>query len=194
MALPPNCDVIMLHRDLARAPQDALPTGYRLRPYAAGDVATWVRLQQAAEPYFLPTAENFAASMPGDTAALAARVRFLVEPSGADIGTITAWHGTLEEGREIGQIHWVAIVPEAQGSGLAKPMLAAACALLRQHHHTSAFLETNTRRLPALNLYLRAGFAPYPRDAAERDAWRAVAPLLRYPVEVSSVPTRREGR
>jgi ribosomal protein S18 acetylase RimI-like enzyme len=182
--MPPNVDVIMVHRDLARVPQETPPDGYRMRPYAPGDVETWVRIQQAAEPYIVPTADDFARSMPGDTAALAARVRFLVDPFGADIGTITAWHGALEDGRAIGQIHWVAIVPEAQGRGLAKPMLGAACALLRQHDHTSAFLESNTRRLPALNLYLRAGFVPYPRDAAERDAWRAVAPLLRYPVEV----------
>ncbi len=180
----PDSDVWMTHPDLSRTPHFSLPIGYRMRFYGDGDVQAWVRIQQAAEPFIVPTAETFTRSMPGDTAYLATRVMFLVDPSGTDIGTITAWNDDQFNGRDIGQIHWVAIIPDAQGRGLAKPMLSAACNVLRTHGYTESWLETNTRRLPALNLYLQFGFKPYPRDEVERNAWRIVASRLKFAIEV----------
>ena len=178
----PNVDVWMIHRDLARAPRYTLPAGYRMRGYRDGDVATWVRIQQAAETFFVPTAQTFADSMPGDTDYLAARVLFLVDPAGEDIGTITAWNDAEFDGQDMGRIHWVAMVPAAQGRSLAKPMLSAALDALRARGYNAAWLWTGTGRIAALNLYLSFGFLPHPRDDAEREAWRAVAPELRYPL------------
>ncbi len=109
---------------------------------------------------------------------------FLVDPSGVDIGTITAWHTDQLLGRDIGQIHWVAIIPSAQGRGLAKPMLSAACAVVRTHGYAEACLETDTRRVAAINLYLQGGFVPHPRDEAERTAWRAIKPRLKVAIDV----------
>jgi ribosomal protein S18 acetylase RimI-like enzyme len=177
-------DVWMVNRDLARAPRFALPAGYHMRPYGADDVTTWVRLQQAADTLFVATAATLAESMPGDTAYLAERIMFLVDPSGADIGTVAAWDDTGFDGSAMGHVHWVAIMPEAQGRGLAKPMLSAALDVMRARGYTAAWLETNTARIPALNLYLRLGFVPHPRDDAEREAWRAVAPRLKFRTEV----------
>jgi GNAT superfamily N-acetyltransferase len=173
-----DADVWMTHPDLGAIPQTSLPDGYRMRFYAEGDLATWLRIQ-AHDPFFVPTAETFTTSMPGDTALLSTRVLFLVDPQGEAIGTVTAWSTDRLLEREIGQIHWVALVPGAQGQGLAKPMVAAACVLLRERGYREACLETNTRHIPALNLYLGFGFVPFVRNEAERRAWRAVAPRLR---------------
>lgn len=173
----PDVGVWMRQRELARAPAHGLPAGYAMRFYRPGDLATWLRIQ-ATDPFFVPTAETFAASMPGDDAHLAERVMFLVDPAGEAIGTITAWDNSELVGYAIGQIHWVAIVTAARGAGLAKGMLSAACATLRGHGFGEACLETNTRRLPALRLYRQFGFEPHPRSAAEEAAWRAVAPRL----------------
>ena len=35
-----DVDVLMVHRDLAQAPSFALPQGYHMRFYRAGDLAT----------------------------------------------------------------------------------------------------------------------------------------------------------
>lgn len=182
--MSPVCDVWMLHRNLVHAPRFALPPGYRIRRYREGDVAAWVRIQNAADTMFVATAATFAESMPGDPAYLAERVMFLVDPSGADIGTVAAWNDTGFDGSEMGHVHWVAIVPEAQGRGLAKPMLTAALDVMHTRGYDAAWLETNTARIPAINLYLRLGFVPHPRDDVEREAWRAIAPGLKFPVEV----------
>lgn len=179
----PQIEVFMVHRDIARAPRYEIPAGYRMRFYREGDVATWVRVQQRAEKLFVPTAETFAQSIPGDDALLSTRVMFLVDPAGEDIGTITAWHSAFD-GTPMGHIHWVAVVPAAQGLGLSKAMLSAALAVMRRRGDTAAWLETNTARVPALNLYLHFGFVPHPRNDEERAAWRAVAPMLKMPIAV----------
>lgn len=173
-----DADVWMIHPDLKAIPQTSLPNGYRMRFYAEGDLATWLRIQ-AEDPFFIPTAETFASSMPGDTPLLSSRVLFLAGPAGEDIGTVTAWSNTSLTDHEIGQIHWVALVSVARGQGLARPMVAAACALLHQRGYHEACLETNTRRIPALNLYLSLGFMPFVRNETEGRAWRAVAQQLR---------------
>jgi GNAT superfamily N-acetyltransferase len=180
---PVNSDVWMTHPDLAAIASPPLPGGYRMRFYGQGDLDIWLRIQ-AHDPFFVPTAETFAASMPGDTALLASRVMFLVDPAGEDVGTVTAWSNDRLIGREIGQIHWVALVLAARGRGLAKPMVSAACALLHERGYREACLETNTRRIPALNLYLALGFAPFVRNEVERQAWRGVAPRLRAPLYI----------
>lgn len=174
----PDVDVIMLHRDLGRAPSFALPQGYHMRHYRAGDLDTWLRIQ-ATDPFFVPTAETFAEALPGDDAYRAGRVMFLVGPEGAEIGNITAWNTAEFTGQDIGQVCWVALVPEARGRGLGKPLLSAACTALRERGYTQAFVDTNMRRIPALNLYLQFGFEPLLRDESEQAAWRAITPHLK---------------
>lgn len=181
---PVDSDVWMIYPDLAAITAPPLQGGYRMRCYGEGDLDVWLRIQ-AHDPYFVPTAETFAATMPGDTALLAGRVMFLVDPAGEDVGSVTAWSNDRLTGREIGQIHWVALVPAARGQGLAKPMVGAACALLRERGYREACLETNTRRIPALNLYLALGFEPLVRSEPERQAWLHVAPRLRSPERIA---------
>ncbi len=176
-----NVNVWMVHPNLAASPRFELPAGYRMRFYGEGDVETWVRIHEVAEPFLTPTAETFARYMP-DEAKRPQRVMFLVDADGADIGTVTAWNSDTLLGRDAGLVHWVAIVPAAQGLGLAKPMLSAILDVFRELGYNEAWLETSSGRIPALNLYLRFGFVPYVRGEADAAAWRAVAPQLRYPV------------
>lgn len=178
----PQVDVFMVNRDIAAAPRYALPAGYAMRFYRDGDAAIWERIQIISDPFFTAGVETLANSMPGDTPYLAERIMFLVDPAGEDIGTITAWDDSEFDGTPMGHIHWVAIVPAAQGCGLGKPLMTTALDVMRRRGDTAAWLETNTARIPALNLYLHFGFVPHIRNDAERVGWRAVAPLLKVPI------------
>lgn len=184
MTNTPIIPMFMVNRNTAQAPRYEMPVGYHMRFYRKGDVATWVRIQAAAEKFSVPSADDFAKSMPGDDGYLAARVMFLVDPAGDDVGTITAWDDSGLDGTPMGHIHWVAIVPAAQGRGLGKPMMSAALEVMCRRGDTAAWLETHNVRIPALNLYLQLDFAPYPRNDVEREAWRAVAPALRRQIQV----------
>jgi len=180
----PDIDIAMWHPALALVPVVDVPPGYAVRGFRAGDEASWVQIQ-AHDPFFAPTLATFAADMPGDAATLAARVLFLLDPAGHEIGTITAWHATFR-GTAMGQVHWVALVPAAQGRGLGHALLSAGCARLRQLGEHEAFLATNTRRLAALGLYLRAGFVPQLQSTAEQAAWLALLPRLRLPAAMAA--------
>lgn len=180
----PGVDVFMVNRDIARAPRYEMPAGYHMRFYREGDAETWERIQQISDVFFVAGVETIANSMPGDTAHLAQRIMFLVDPAGEDIGTITAWDDSDFDGTPMGHIHWVAIVPAAQGRGLGKPLMTAAMEVMRRRGDTAAWLETNTARVPALNLYLHFGFAPHVRNDEARNGWRAVAPALKSRIEV----------
>lgn len=179
-----NISVWMIHHDLSRAPRYSLPEGYTMRFYREGDVATWVHIQQSADTLFTATAETFAQHLTGDTPHLAGRVMFLVDPSGRDIGSITAWNSDALTGRDMGLVHWVAIIPQAQGRGLAKPMTCAALDVMRGLGYNEAWLETGTGRVAALNLYLHLGFQPYVHGTDDRAAWQAVAPRLKYSIKL----------
>ena len=170
-----------------------------MRFYREGDIGHWLRIQHAADPDYGATVEMFANELPGDTAHLATRVMFLMDPTGSDIGTITAWNDSEIDGRDIGRIHWVAIVREAQGHGLAKPMLSAAIAVLRSLGYAEAWLWTGTAPIALwpqidnspgtppitpLNLYRSFGFEPYLRNDADRATWRTLAPHLKLPLVI----------
>lgn len=175
---------VWMHQpDLSIAPVYPLPEGYRMRFYAEGDVQTWLDIQRAADPQATLGEANFHTSFP-DEDRLAERVMFLVNPAGKDIGSITAWDDDQLMGREMGLIHWVALIPEAQALGLSKPLLSAAIEIFNRLNYTEAWLETSTARIPAINLYLHFGFKPYIREDKEREGWRAVAPKLKFPIDL----------
>ena len=73
-----------------------------------------------------------------------------------------------------GRVHWMAILPEFQGRGLGKALLAAICRRLRELGHERAYLHTSAARLAAIQLYLQFGFAPVVRNAAEEAAWKGI--------------------
>ena len=181
---PQNIAVTMVRAQLANIPHYPLPAGYSIRAYQPGDEPTWVQIQALADRYHEITPALFAREFGRDRTVLAARQLYLCDPAGSAIGTATAWRGTLSSDQPIGRIHWVAIVPDRQGQGLAKPLMAAACRRLRELGHARAYLTTSTARLPAINLYLRFGFQPLAGSLEARQAWQAVQPLLKYPVDV----------
>lgn len=58
------------------------------------------------------------------------RCLFIENEHGEAIATTTAWYGDLR-GKVEGRIHWVGVIPEYQGRGLAKPLLSEAMKTLK---------------------------------------------------------------
>ena len=166
----------MVNLRMARAhlddlPRHPLPPPWSLRPYRAGDEDLWVRIQQAADRFQPVSSAVFARSFGDDRRALAERMLFLCDAGGREIGTTTAWCSEAGPDAGRGRVHWVAIVPEAQGQGLARPLIAATCRRLAELGHTNAYLTTQDVRERAIRLYLEFGFTPEIRSEAERAAW-----------------------
>jgi len=167
-----------MSRNLTGLPEHPLPSGYRLRLMNPVDVKHWVAVQQAAEP-FLTMSEKWFWQEFGKPAGLAWERCFLLQiDEGTPVGTITAWTDSAWDGQVRGRIHWLAVRPEWQGRGFAKPMVSMALELLRQFHD-SVYLMTQPERLVAIRLYLGLGFEPVIRGDDECGVWRGVRGQLR---------------
>ena len=84
-------------------------------------------------------------------------------------------------GESWGRVHWVAIRPEFQGRGLAKPLISASLRIIEQLGHDKVYLSTATPRLPAINLYLSQGFLPERHSEEDIVAWEEVARWIKLP-------------
>jgi ribosomal protein S18 acetylase RimI-like enzyme len=150
-------EIRMVRPDLRDLPQVPVPAPYRLRRYRPGDIDTWVRVQQAAEKYHADVSRAlFLREFGEDHALLAERQLFAEDEAGEPVGTATAWFDPAD--RSWGRIHWVAVVPAAQGRGLGKALVSALCQRFVELHHTRAYLTTETVRVPAIRMYRGFGF------------------------------------
>jgi len=174
----------MIRDDLRGFPEPELPAGYSARLWHPGDEEAWISVQRASDTLSEITRRTIEENFGRDLTPMETRSFFLVAPDGADVGSITAWHGGGERdgdwGREWGRIHWVAIVPLHQGRGLAKPMMAVAMRCLAESHE-KAYLTTSSGRLPALKVYLDFGFRPNMSEKRAAEGWREVKGELHHP-------------
>ena len=146
--------VQMARPHLDNWPVAPLPIDFSIRPYQSGDAVHWRAIHERADPFNTFDNTTFASWFGDDEAVLRARQKYLLAPDGRIIGTATAWFDNFQTGR----VHWVAIVPEYQGRGLARPLLWVVGQTLRELGHTRAVLTTSLDRPVALALYQKIGF------------------------------------
>lgn len=176
-----NYSVRMIRKNMENIPQFSVLKSFAIRKYRQGEGHIWTRIQRAAERYINIDDELFIRQFKRDLLAMEDRSFFLTTDAGEEIGTITAWWQPDMNGKNWGQIHWVAIHPDYQGYGLSKPMMSVAMTRLKQSHKR-CFLDTSTRRIPAIKVYLDFGFIPDFSLKNSREAWAEVASVLEHPV------------
>ena len=96
------------------------------------------------------------------------------------IATATSWYNEDYHGEDIGRIHWVAVHPDYQGLGLAKPLISNVLRRLKKLGHKKAYLRTLSVRTPAICLYLSFGFRPDIRNDHDREIWDKIAARLNH--------------
>jgi len=173
-----NIRVLLVRENWANLAEYPLPRGCSIRWFAPGDEAVWGRIQAAADHFNAITPDLFTRQFGSDRNALGQRQCFLVDEGGAPIGTGTAWYNEDFQGKRYGRVHWIALLPEFQGQGLAKPLMSVVCRRLQELGHERAYLTTSTARVPALKLYRQFGFVPFIRSAYEAALWRELDEVL----------------
>ena len=174
-------DVRMSREDLDDIPDYSLPSGYSIRWYRPGYEKHWQAIQSLADEYTSVTPDLFEEQFGTDTQLLSERQCFLCDGEDNIIGTASAWlddHG----GKSLGRIHWLAIIPQRQGNGLAKPLLATVCNRLKELGHRRTFLTTQSVRIPAINLYAKFGFIPVMDSDGDIEIWRKLQKHIKYPL------------
>jgi GNAT superfamily N-acetyltransferase len=149
--------ITMIRPHLDDLPTFMLPAAFSLCWYRPGDEARWVAIQSTGYRSTI-TLDKFAAEFGGHREILPERQCYLLDKQGQPIGTATAWLPEAHYDATFGRIHWVAIVPDYRGRGLAKPLMTAVCQRLKALSHTKAYLTTSDERPVAVHLYREFGF------------------------------------
>jgi len=179
-----NVVVYMERPTLDDLPDCPLPSGFSTRWFRPGDDKTWIDIHDKAEKHVEISPEVFSLEFGSDWELLGRRQCYLLDSASQAIATATAWFDDDYHGQPYGRLHWVAVVPEYQGRGLAKPLLKTVLRRMRELGHEKAYLRTSTARPVAVNLYKRFGFVPALRSEEDRAVWQQLNPLLPEPFEL----------
>lgn len=173
----------MVRDNLDNIPQRSLPDGYSIRTFKRGEGPVWAEIGAAAGNFTSLEAaqEQFNKEFAEPVEDMESRCFFLVEnESNRAVGTAMAWYDPDFDGEPYGRVHWVSIVPEFQGKGLAKPLMSVVLNRLAQSH-TKATLGTQTFRRAAVKLYLDLDFRPFFKRETCPQAWKDLANDLNHP-------------
>jgi len=164
----------MIRPHLNNIPDYSLPSGYSIRWYKHGDEQPWYDIQKKADLYNEITSELFGQQFGSDTHLISQRQFFILNENNTPVGTSSAWFSGRTRDDSWGRVHWVAILPEYQGRGLAKPLMSITCRRLHELNHSTAYLTTSPKRPAALHLYVKFGFVPEITSEADRKIWADV--------------------
>ena len=174
-------DVSMIRENLDDIPEYSFPSDYSIRWYQPGYEKHWQAVQSLADEYTRVTPGLFEEQFGTDTQLLSERQCFLCDSKENIIGTASAWLDN-HDGKSLGRIHWIAIIPQKQGNGLAKPLFTLICKRLKELGHSRTYLTTQSVRIPAINLYAKFGFAPVIESKDDREIWEKLQEHIKYPV------------
>lgn len=181
-ATPAGNPIHMIRPHLRDIPVAAFPEGFTIRPLrieTEGQV--WTDIVRESEEWLDLSAELFLDEFGHNLQAASERCFLIVDAADHTVGTISAWYRKAYRGRDYGLIHWVAVRPSHQGRGLGKAGLSFALNQLARWHDR-ALLGTQTRRLPAIALYLNFGFVPDLEEEGARRDWQRLKGQLIHPV------------
>jgi mycothiol synthase len=97
------------------------------------------------------------------------------------VGTISAIHNPAATRFYFpggGALGYLVVASEHRRRGLGAALIAAAVRRLRQGGYHHIFLGVQSRRLPAIQAYLRAGFLPFIHAPELRPRWQSVFSAL----------------
>ncbi len=181
---PAGYSIDMVREHMRDIPQFPLPVGFAMRAMTPSDGGTWVDIWRDAEPYFQIADDTFSKEFGSDPQVIGRRCFLLQTDAGEPVGTVSAWYDRAYRGMGYGRIHWVAIRRACGGRGLGKAMMTFALNALAQWHDR-AMLNTQSKRLNAVKIYLDFGFIPNLDLPGAPGVWREVAANLKHPVLAS---------
>lgn len=200
-----NIEVHMLRQNLANLPLHLPPKGFSLVQQPSKDDWVAIQtaaepflkisatgLQEGSYEHEFEAGQGNLPAEVDQKEALSYQFFLVDEATGQKVGTATAWrscyhkeyHQLLSEQSTSvpcvdpntdGLVHWVAIIPEYQGRGLAKCLLSAVMnSFLKIGGLKTCTLGTSSGRSMAIPLYLAFGFEPLIFSDRERNAWHAI--------------------
>ncbi len=176
---------LLLERDLDNLPCFPLPIEYRFVFYQQGDRDHWIDIEKSAKEFSTHKQgmDAWQRYYGGREDSLLNRMVFIENEVGEKIATATAYYDVIHHDPSgSGWLHWVAVRKEAQGKGLAKPLITYALNIMRNLGYTHAKIPTQTTTWLACKVYLDLGFLPIPQNAINsRNGWQIIKALTNHP-------------
>lgn len=170
--------LVMVRTSLDDLPDIALPNGYELRSFEAGDERAWEQIIAASFDREVPCGQ-FASRIGDRDNFRPDRVLFICH-EGEPVATATAWQ-VDKYGPETGYVHMVGVLPHHQGKALGYQVSLAVLHRLAEDEFERAALQTDDFRLAALKTYLNLGFEPLLVHENQRERWWRVFRKLDLP-------------
>lgn len=183
IAMPDIIPITMFRDNLDHIPQHQLPAGFSIRNFRRGEGELWAQIGADAGGFgsFDEGMARFDAEFAFQIDEMESRCFFIIDDTTSHaVGTAMAWFDPDFNGELCGRVHWVAIIPEYQGKGLAKPLITAVLNRMAESHDC-AVLGTQTFRWKAVKLYLDFGFKPYFMHPTCPEAWRELLSRFNLP-------------
>jgi GNAT superfamily N-acetyltransferase len=152
--------ISLIRNDLEEIPEYPFPSYVKKRLFVPGDEKLWIKIQTASDKDNTFNIQRFQDTLLNDYDSIAQRQYYLFNENKQPIGTGTAWYADNKIDSSCGLVHWVAILPEFQGKGLGKALVALLLNRMSQLVHILAKVNTYTSKITAINMYLKFGFCP----------------------------------
>ncbi len=150
----------------------SLPDGYAYRLYTPGNEADWCAVEVSVKEFDHESKakECFKRTFLPHEPELLRRMVFVADSNGRIVANATAWWGSDESLGTFARLHWVAVMPDFQGKGLGRAVVAKALALFPEvGPKGDIWLTTQTWSHIAVGLYASIGFRMHRSGTPGRD-------------------------
>lgn len=161
----PYFDVVMVRpAGSAAVTVPELPVGYGYKLFTPGDEEAWGRIETSVDEFDAQekALAYFQKEFLSEREEAARRIVFITGPDGKAVANAAAWWKDDVNLGRVALLHWVAVMPQAQGLGLGRAVCTKA--LERFDHAGPAgdiWLKTQTWSHVAIALYLSLGFCAH---------------------------------
>jgi GNAT superfamily N-acetyltransferase len=162
--------LILYRRNLLDIPAVEVPAGYTIRPYRDGDEERLTPVFQVCfDSGWSP--DRIIKTFVEDFCWSPARMCVLCHGD-ETVGTATAWEARERRGH--GMLSYLAILPEHRGKRLGYVLTARVLNLLERMGYPDVWVATDDWWLPAIQIYLKLGFAPVYTDKSHKERWEII--------------------
>lgn len=167
--------LMMLRENIYSLPTLNIPGGYKLRSFCLGDEIAWENIINVSFKY----QSNFKKEIVSKAYYKPERIKFICYDT-LPVATATAWE-IQDWGKEIGYLHMVGVLPEHSGKRLGYQVSLAALYQMDLEGKTSAILQTDDFRIPAIKTYWNLGFKPLLVHENQFERWKNLSIELSLP-------------
>jgi mycothiol synthase len=164
--------LIMCKQHLEDLAPISVPEGYTVRHYKEGDGLQWEKIIKASFNY----ESNFKKEIAQSENFKPEKVWFVCHED-KPVATATTWYNGNWD-KSIGYLHMVGILPEYSGKSLGLKACLAALHEMKREGRSSAVLNTDDFRLPAIKTYFRLGFEKQLTHESHQGRWKDIMEKL----------------